>query len=94
MYNPNTPTNTETNLKIKKDFIDLTNKYLNKTIDTDTYSNRCFILEKKLLQIPNYDQELLGILFLADSLKVYKSSEETMPQNHIKAIRHYLHENK
>lgn len=84
----------DTNKSIKQEYIDVTKKYFDNFIDTKEYSNSCFELEKRLLRLKDYDLDLLGVMFLSDSLMVYKSLDETAPQNHLKAIRQYLQENK
>ena len=84
----------DTNNSIKQEYIDVTDKYFNNFIDTKEYSKKCLELEKRLLRMQEYDLDLLGVMFLSDSLIVYKSLDETAPQNHLKAIRQYLQENK
>jgi predicted CopG family antitoxin len=82
----------DTNILIKQEYIDVTNKYFNNLLDTKAYSKKCSELINRLLKLKDKDFDLLGVMFLSESLVVYKSLDETAPQNHLKAIRQYLQE--
>lgn len=79
---------------IKEEYVFLARKYLDNKISTKLFSDKCVELANRMLRNKNKDYELLSMLFISESLVVYKDLSEVAPVNHLKDIRQYLQENK